>query len=61
MYSRILTCDYEFVSPWWDEVSLNAKDLVSEPAPGLCRAGLGAAEYEAFQSMLVKITKVGGI
>lgn len=29
MYSRILTCDYEFVSPWWDEVSLNAKDLVS--------------------------------
>uniref|UniRef100_A0A8B9FCP3 Calcium/calmodulin-dependent protein kinase type IV n=1 Tax=Amazona collaria TaxID=241587 RepID=A0A8B9FCP3_9PSIT len=28
MYSRILTCDYEFVSPWWDEVSLNAKDLV---------------------------------
>lgn len=33
MYSRILTCDYEFVSPWWDEVSLNAKDLVSEAAP----------------------------
>lgn len=32
MYSRILTCDYEFVSPWWDEVSLNAKDLVSDPA-----------------------------
>lgn len=30
MYSRILNCDYEFVSPWWDEVSLNAKDLVSE-------------------------------
>lgn len=29
MYSRILNCDYEFVSPWWDEVSLNAKDLVS--------------------------------
>ncbi|KAG7218858.1 hypothetical protein INR49_019485 [Caranx melampygus] len=27
MYSRILNCDYEFVSPWWDEVSLNAKDL----------------------------------
>ena len=43
MYSRILTCDYEFVSPWWDEVSLNAKDLVSEAAPGL-----GAAECEAF-------------
>lgn len=32
MYSRILTCDYEFVSPWWDEVSLNAKDLVSDAA-----------------------------
>lgn len=30
MYSRILNCDYEFVSPWWDEVSLNAKDLVSQ-------------------------------
>uniref|UniRef100_H3AT43 Calcium/calmodulin-dependent protein kinase type IV n=1 Tax=Latimeria chalumnae TaxID=7897 RepID=H3AT43_LATCH len=28
MYSKILNCDYEFVSPWWDEVSLNAKDLV---------------------------------
>ncbi|XP_078279703.1 calcium/calmodulin-dependent protein kinase type IV-like [Rhinoraja longicauda] len=28
MYSRILNCDYEFVSPWWDDVSLNAKDLV---------------------------------
>lgn len=32
MYSRILNCDYEFVSPWWDEVSLNAKDLVSSAA-----------------------------
>ncbi|TRY82667.1 hypothetical protein DNTS_032600 [Danionella cerebrum] len=30
MYSRILNCDYEFVSPWWDEVGLNAKDLVSK-------------------------------
>lgn len=48
MYSRILTCDYEFVSPWWDEVSLNAKDLVSVPAPGL-----GAAEREGFRAMLV--------
>ncbi|KFW86568.1 Calcium/calmodulin-dependent protein kinase type IV, partial [Manacus vitellinus] len=28
MSGRILTCDYEFVSPWWDEVSPNAKDLV---------------------------------
>ncbi|XP_057697821.1 calcium/calmodulin-dependent protein kinase type IV [Corythoichthys intestinalis] len=30
MYTRILNGDYEFVSPWWDEVSLNAKDLVSK-------------------------------
>uniref|UniRef100_A0A6I8MY27 Calcium/calmodulin-dependent protein kinase type IV n=1 Tax=Ornithorhynchus anatinus TaxID=9258 RepID=A0A6I8MY27_ORNAN len=30
MYSRILNCDYEFISPWWDEVSLNAKDLVQK-------------------------------
>lgn len=30
MYGRILNCDYEFVSPWWDDVSLNAKDLVSK-------------------------------
>uniref|UniRef100_A0A3Q1HSR7 Calcium/calmodulin-dependent protein kinase type IV n=1 Tax=Anabas testudineus TaxID=64144 RepID=A0A3Q1HSR7_ANATE len=29
-FDRILNCDYEFVSPWWDEVSLNAKDLVSK-------------------------------
>ncbi|XP_077389962.1 calcium/calmodulin-dependent protein kinase type IV isoform X2 [Festucalex cinctus] len=27
MYTRILNCDYEFVSPWWDDVSDNAKDL----------------------------------
>ncbi|XP_022614788.1 calcium/calmodulin-dependent protein kinase type IV-like isoform X2 [Seriola dumerili] len=32
MYSRILNCDYEFVSPWWDEVSLNAKDLAAMKA-----------------------------
>lgn len=36
MYSRILNCDYEFVSPWWDEVSLNAKDLVSPSSPWAC-------------------------
>lgn len=29
MFKRILNCEYEFVSPWWDNVSLNAKDLVS--------------------------------
>jgi len=30
MFQRILKCDYEFMSPWWDEVSVNAKDLVSK-------------------------------
>ena len=25
MFQRILKCDYEFVAPWWDEVSENAK------------------------------------
>ncbi|KAG9353654.1 hypothetical protein JZ751_011776 [Albula glossodonta] len=30
MFKRILNCDYEFVSPWWDDVSLNAKDLVKK-------------------------------
>lgn len=30
MYSRILNCDFEFMSPWWDEISLNAKDLVKK-------------------------------
>jgi len=25
MFQRILKCDYEFVSPWWDEVSDSAK------------------------------------
>lgn len=29
MFKRILNCEYEFVSPWWDNVSFNAKDLVS--------------------------------
>lgn len=28
MFQRILKCDYEFITPWWDEVSENAKDLV---------------------------------
>uniref|UniRef100_A0A8C3Y768 Calcium/calmodulin dependent protein kinase IV n=1 Tax=Catharus ustulatus TaxID=91951 RepID=A0A8C3Y768_CATUS len=28
MFKRILSCEYDFVSPWWDDVSLNAKDLV---------------------------------
>lgn len=30
MFQRILKCDYEFISPWWDEVSENAKDLVNK-------------------------------
>ena len=25
MYRRILKCDYQFDSPWWDDVSANAK------------------------------------
>lgn len=29
-YIRILNCDFEFMSPWWDEISLNAKDLVKK-------------------------------
>ncbi|XP_069748889.1 calcium/calmodulin-dependent protein kinase type IV isoform X4 [Narcine bancroftii] len=32
MYKRILNCTYDFVSPWWDEVSLNAKDLAAVKA-----------------------------
>jgi len=28
MFKRILKGDYQFDSPWWDEVSENAKDLV---------------------------------
>ncbi|MGH0182279.1 UNVERIFIED_CONTAM: hypothetical protein FKN15_016348 [Acipenser sinensis] len=28
MFKKILNCEYDFVSPWWDDVSLNAKDLV---------------------------------
>lgn len=27
MYARILKCDYEFLVPYWDDVSLNAKVL----------------------------------
>ncbi|XP_062517007.1 calcium/calmodulin-dependent protein kinase type IV-like [Corticium candelabrum] len=30
IYARILKCDYEFLSPYWDDVSLNAKDLISK-------------------------------
>ncbi|CAM1311298.1 CAMK4 (predicted) [Pycnogonum litorale] len=29
MFKRIVKGDYEFVSPWWDDVSLIAKDLIS--------------------------------
>ncbi|KAM4707837.1 calcium/calmodulin-dependent protein kinase type IV-like [Discoglossus pictus] len=27
-YSKILSCDYEFASPWWDEISPNSKHVV---------------------------------
>ncbi|XP_041417743.1 calcium/calmodulin-dependent protein kinase type IV isoform X2 [Xenopus laevis] len=30
MYSKILNCDFDFMSPWWDEISLNAMDLVKK-------------------------------
>uniref|UniRef100_V9KTK5 Calcium/calmodulin-dependent protein kinase type IV n=1 Tax=Callorhinchus milii TaxID=7868 RepID=V9KTK5_CALMI len=30
MFKKILNSDYDFVSPWWDDVSLNAKDLVKK-------------------------------
>lgn len=55
MYSRILTCDYEFVSPWWDEVSLNAKDLVSER----CRDW--GCQERSLQSSVCKDDKIRGI
>jgi calcium/calmodulin-dependent protein kinase-4 len=29
MFKKILKCDYMFDSPWWDDVSDNAKDLIS--------------------------------
>ena len=25
MFQRILKCEYEFVEPWWDDISLSAK------------------------------------
>ncbi|XP_066921122.1 calcium/calmodulin-dependent protein kinase type IV-like [Clytia hemisphaerica] len=28
MFRKILKCEFKFDSPWWDEVSINAKDLV---------------------------------
>ncbi|XP_002736839.1 calcium/calmodulin-dependent protein kinase type IV-like [Saccoglossus kowalevskii] len=28
MFQKILNANYEFISPWWDDVSLNAKDLI---------------------------------
>lgn len=28
-YKKILNCDYEFTSPWWDDVSQNGKDFIA--------------------------------
>lgn len=42
MFRRVLNCEYYFISPWWDEVSLNAKDLVS-----VAFAGRRAPQTEA--------------
>lgn len=33
MFQRILKCDYHFVEPWWDDISLSAK--VRKTAPCL--------------------------
>ncbi|XP_071964629.1 calcium/calmodulin-dependent protein kinase type IV-like [Antedon mediterranea] len=30
IYRKILNVDYQFNSPWWDDVSTNAKDLISK-------------------------------
>ena len=30
MFQKILKCDYTFMSPWWDEISENAKDFVQK-------------------------------
>lgn len=30
MFQKILKCNYKFVSPWWDEISQNAKDFVQK-------------------------------
>lgn len=29
MFKKILKCEYDFPSPYWDDVSDNAKDMVS--------------------------------
>ena len=29
MFQRILKCDYDFIAPWWDDVSENAKVIVT--------------------------------
>ena len=30
MFKNIIKGDYSFTSPWWDDVSLNAKDLIAK-------------------------------
>jgi calcium/calmodulin-dependent protein kinase-4 len=30
MFKKILKCEYTFDSPWWDDISDNAKDLISK-------------------------------
>ncbi|XP_046862647.1 calcium/calmodulin-dependent protein kinase type IV-like [Xenia sp. Carnegie-2017] len=30
MFQRIIKCEYEFIEPWWDDVSLSARDFVNK-------------------------------
>ena len=36
MFQRILKCDFEFVEPWWDDVSLSAKVTKIDFTPSHC-------------------------
>ena len=47
MFQRILKCDYEFMSPWWDEVSVNAK-----VCPVLCKTALKATLYKVGRTVV---------
>uniref|UniRef100_A0A8D2L9N9 Protein kinase domain-containing protein n=1 Tax=Varanus komodoensis TaxID=61221 RepID=A0A8D2L9N9_VARKO len=30
IFTHVLKCDYEFTSPWWDDISQSAKDLIGK-------------------------------
>lgn len=42
MFKKIIKCDYVFDSPWWDDVSDNAKVPVSLMLAPHCRSSLSA-------------------